>query len=621
MLSDTVLFASRQRAQYTSLARYFAPPHHTEQITSEREHYTSFRNLPMTLTPFFSRLVDGEIGTNPTSRRATEMAHHVYEAAKEALLHAVGYEAHGQQREAYEHYAMGCVWLGDWIAQGGPATAPEADAARSKLALYQKRVLDLRSLLLIQANDNVALSNKAEDARDYPTARTALTTAIEILNVVQQHDRDPVHQQEFAKYLQMLRERHEVLAKAGAAPQTQGPPLYTQLLPPASMPASTPPVAPTAPASSSGPMSYAAMARKNAPAQPASRPSPAARPMPSAAPQQTQAPPAAAPSTGSIGKPEPLDSAQLIQLARELNAAFKGIGCDKAEVVRILTSCTHLDRTRLSHTYVSMFGENLKEELSSELSGKLKELCVMLVTPQAEIDAESMRGALKGLGTSLNVAIEILCTRNNEQIADLKRAYSGMYNRDLEKDVIGDVGGALRRLLVSQLVGHRDPEGAVDRELALKEAQALHKSTSGLGTDEEELNKILSLRSYMQLDATLQEYTKISGYDLTRVLEKELDSETAAGMKTLVHCARCPATFFAEQLQKACLGAGTDDSTLVRIIVTRAEIDMPRIKEEFLRLYRKTLWKQLKGETSGFYLQALLKLIGDADTGEGYQNF
>lgn len=44
-------------------------------------------------------------------------------------------------------------------------------------------------------------------------------------------------------------------------------------------------------------------------------------------------------------------------------------------------------------------------------------------------------------------------------------------------------------------------------------------------------------------------------------------------------------------MYEAMAGIGTDDDTLVRIVVSRCEVDMVQIKEEFERLYNKPLGK------------------------------
>ena len=46
---------------------------------------------------------------------------------------------------------------------------------------------------------------------------------------------------------------------------------------------------------------------------------------------------------------------------------------------------------------------------------------------------------------------------------------------------------------------------------------------------------------------------------------------------------------FARQLQKTMKGLGTDDDTLVRVVVSRCEIDMVQIKEAFEKLTGQTL--------------------------------
>lgn len=52
---------------------------------------------------------------------------------------------------------------------------------------------------------------------------------------------------------------------------------------------------------------------------------------------------------------------------------------------------------------------------------------------------------------------------------------------------------------------------------------------------------------------------------------------------------RNKAAYFAEQLYTSMKGMGTNDRQLIRVVVTRCEVDMVQIKQEFQRNYGKTL--------------------------------
>lgn len=56
-----------------------------------------------------------------------------------------------------------------------------------------------------------------------------------------------------------------------------------------------------------------------------------------------------------------------------------------------------------------------------------------------------------------------------------------------------------------------------------------------------------------------------------------------------MRCVKHKFNHFARQLQKTMKGLGTDDDTLVRVVVSRCEIDMVQIKEEFEKLTGQTL--------------------------------
>lgn len=57
-------------------------------------------------------------------------------------------------------------------------------------------------------------------------------------------------------------------------------------------------------------------------------------------------------------------------------------------------------------------------------------------------------------------------------------------------------------------------------------------------------------------------------------------------------------------------GVGTQDSRLIRVVVTRTEVDMYYIKIAYYKKYGKPLTHAVRSDTSGHYKEFLLSLIG-----------
>lgn len=80
-------------------------------------------------------------------------------------------------------------------------------------------------------------------------------------------------------------------------------------------------------------------------------------------------------------------------------------------------------------------------------------------------------------------------------------------------------------------------------------------------------------------------------------------------MVTVIDCNQSTPTFYAKRLYESMKGWGTTDSTLVRIVVSRCEIDLGNIKKEYENLYKKSLVQDVRGDTSGDYEKSLIALI------------
>ncbi|XP_076063063.1 annexin B9-like [Oratosquilla oratoria] len=292
-----------------------------------------------------------------------------------------------------------------------------------------------------------------------------------------------------------------------------------------------------------------------------------------------------------------------------LRKAMKGFGTDEKAIIAILANRTNIQRMQIMQKYQQSYGRDLIKDLKSELSGKFEEVIVALMTPTYEYLAKEINHAIIGLGTDERTLVEILCTGDNAYIYHIKNAYYHLYHKKLEQDIMGDTSGDFKRLLVSMCAGGRD-EHNCDPNLAPTLAQQLYKAGEAkMGTDEAEFNRIMSSYSYPLLRLVFEDYKKIKGKPFADAIKSELSGDLERGMMAIYRCIQNRAAFFAVEIHDAMAGMGTNDRALIRLVVTRSEIDMGNIKEEYHKIYKKTLEHDIKGDTSGDYKRVLIDLI------------
>ncbi|XP_024115762.1 annexin A5b isoform X1 [Oryzias melastigma] len=298
--------------------------------------------------------------------------------------------------------------------------------------------------------------------------------------------------------------------------------------------------------------------------------------------------------------------------AEVLHKAMKGLGTDEEAILQLLVARSNAQRQEIKAAYKTLFGKDLIDDLKGELGGKFETLIVGLMTPPTAYDVVSLRNAIKGAGTDEKVLVEILASRTPQQVKDIVAAYRQEYDDDLEEDVCGDTSGHFKRLLVILLQASRQTgiqEGEIEND-----AQVLFKAgEQKYGTDEQTFVTILGNRSAEHLRKVFDAYMKMSGYEMEESIQRETSGSLRDLLLAVVKCARSVPAYFAETLYYAMKGAGTDDNTLIRVMVTRSEVDMLDIRAEFRKLFARSLFSMIKGDTSGDYRKALLLLCGGDD--------
>uniref|UniRef100_A0A3Q2P4P2 Annexin n=1 Tax=Fundulus heteroclitus TaxID=8078 RepID=A0A3Q2P4P2_FUNHE len=300
--------------------------------------------------------------------------------------------------------------------------------------------------------------------------------------------------------------------------------------------------------------------------------------------------------------------------AETLYNAMKGIGSDKETILDLITSRSNAQRQEVIAAYKCSFGQDLIEDLKYELTGKFERLIVSLMRSPPYHDAKEIHDAIKGDGTNERCLIEILASRNNQQIQDMVAAYKDAYGRDMEEDIIADTSGHFKKMLVVLLQGTRDESGVVDADLVQEDAQDLYAAgEEKWGTDEATFIMILGNRSVTHLRMVFDEYEKIAEISIEESIKNELSGDFERLMLAVVQCIRNVPMFFAKRLYKSMKGLGTADNTLIRIMISRSEIDMLDIRECFRLRYEKSLYNMIKDDTSGDYKRTLLNLCGGDD--------
>ncbi|KAH7863667.1 hypothetical protein Vadar_020508 [Vaccinium darrowii] len=257
-----------------------------------------------------------------------------------------------------------------------------------------------------------------------------------------------------------------------------------------------------------------------------------------------------------------------------------------------------------------------------------------------ERDARLIKDALsRNDPKSYNVVIEIACTRKSEEFLGVRRAYHSLFGCSIEEDIYPeatlekkeeDPGYQARtfdrKLLLALVSTYRYEGRMVHEDIAKSEAETLHTAIKNRNlveksaaethrtaiemrnlVEEEEVVRILSTRSEHHLKSVFKHYSDkfLSG--------KTIDEDVVGppSLKQTVQCLSAPQTYFSKVLDAALKPYANENAKegLVRVIATRADVDIGKITDEYRNEYGVSLAQKIEQIAKGNFKDFLLTML------------
>ena len=305
----------------------------------------------------------------------------------------------------------------------------------------------------------------------------------------------------------------------------------------------------------------------------------------------------------------PINQKRVDEDAAALRKAMKGLGTDEKAIINIIANRTNRERMAMIESFKRQFNRDLLKDLKSELSGKFEDATLALFKDPIDYDCYTLNKAMKGAGTNEDTLIEILATRPNYYINEIKKKYRALYGKTLEEELISELSGDLKRVMLTLASAFRSENTNPDITDCTNKADQLYKAgEKRWGTDEKVFYDILTKASPEEIKMINKIYYQKYNHGLLKAIDNEFSGDMKKLLKTVVNVCLDPAVYYATRVNYAIKGLGTKDTLLIRILVTRDEIDMPRIREAYKELYKKDMVKDIEDDTSGDYKRLMVQL-------------
>ncbi len=293
-------------------------------------------------------------------------------------------------------------------------------------------------------------------------------------------------------------------------------------------------------------------------------------------------------------------------------ALFESKTRDK-NILDLILSTERSEREQIRKAYDRKYpSNNCLDDLKKKLGGDFKETVVKTFQTRAEYDAETLYNAFKGFSIDEDPIYEIVIGRPPQLLDEIKPIYEKKAGVSLEANIKKHFPNPLKKNLAVVLNTKRSTNPNPSHDFCQKQADKLINTAPDNWLNDNEIINMLAKNSPEELVLTSRYYLKKTNQHIMKTIEGLSKSQKKYIMAILFNVV-APPEMYANKINEAIKGLGTDDPLLQRIVVTRYDIDMTLIKKYYRQNYKVTARADIEDDTSGLYRDLLVGLINKYD--------
>ena len=266
------------------------------------------------------------------------------------------------------------------------------------------------------------------------------------------------------------------------------------------------------------------------------------------------------------------------------------------------------NRVAIAQYYRATYDTSLFDDIKSRIGGDFGYCAAQMFLTPLEFCIHHLKLGIKKASLT---AMEQITSKTPEELKIIEDAYKKDTGKDLKTDLTKSFSGAVGKDLLNLFDTPRVVNPKPKKQDCERYATSLSQTDPKNWTEDENLFKeIFIKRSPEEIILIARYYLKMTGNNLMDVIEKKTKGKNQLLLKEILYNNIMPHELFAEKIYTAIKGAGTDEETLSRALVSRCELDMAAIRDMYQTKYKLNMKDDIIDDTSGSY-QKLCAFLGE----------